>query len=89
MATLQDQTVDYVAMIAKLQAENEALRANQPPVRNGFKVSEKGALSVYGYGRFPISLYKATWLDLLDRADEIRAFIKANDAQLKAKPAKE
>ena len=49
------------------------------------KVSEKGALSVYGMGRFPVTLYKEQWLKLLGMADEIRAFIAANDAQLKAK----
>ena len=49
------------------------------------KVSEKGALSVYGMGRFPVTLYKEQWLKLLDMSDEIRAFIAANEAQLKAK----
>jgi hypothetical protein len=49
------------------------------------KVSEKGALSIYGMGRFPVTLYKEQWLRLLDKADEIRAFIAANDTQLKAK----
>jgi hypothetical protein len=48
-------------------------------------VSEKGGLSVYGLGRFPITLYKEQWTKLLDMADEIRAFLKANDAQLKTK----
>ena len=49
------------------------------------KVSEKGGLSVYGMGRFPITLYKEQWLKLLDLSAEIRAFIAANDAQLKTK----
>ncbi len=49
------------------------------------KVSEKGALSVYGLGRFPVTLYKEQWVRLLDLADEIRAFLKENDASLKAK----
>ena len=49
------------------------------------KLSEKGALSVYGMGRFPVTLYKEQWLKLLGMSDEIRAFIAANDAQLKAK----
>jgi hypothetical protein len=49
------------------------------------KVSEKGALSIYGIGRFPVTLYKEQWLKLLDMSDEIRAFIAANEAQLKAK----
>lgn len=49
------------------------------------KVSEKGALSVYGMGRFPVTLYKEQWLRLLAMADEIKAFIEANDANLKSK----
>jgi hypothetical protein len=46
------------------------------------KVSEKGAVSLYGTGRFPISLYAGTWLKVLDMADEIRAFIEANRDKL-------
>jgi hypothetical protein len=49
------------------------------------KVSEKGAVSIYGMGRFPVTLYKEQWLRLLDMSDEIRAFIAANEAQLKSK----
>jgi hypothetical protein len=49
------------------------------------KVSEKGAVSVYGMGRFPVTLYKEQWLRLLDMADDIRAFIAANEAHLKTK----
>ena len=49
------------------------------------KVSEKGAVSIYGMGRFPVTLYKEQWLKLLAMSDEIRAFIAANEAQLKAK----
>jgi hypothetical protein len=48
-------------------------------------VSDKGAVSVYGMGRFPVTLYKEQWLKLLDMAAEIRAFIAANESQLKAK----
>jgi len=49
------------------------------------KVSEKGALSVYGMGRFPVTLYKEQWLRLLAMAEAIKAFIEAHDAQLKTK----
>jgi hypothetical protein len=49
------------------------------------KVSEKGGLSVYGLGRFPVTLYKEQWTKLLDIADDIRAFLKENDARLKSK----
>ena len=52
---------------------------------SGLKVSEKGGVSVYGLGRFPITLYKEQWAKLLDMADEIRAFIKENDSKLKVK----
>ena len=50
------------------------------------KVSEKGGVSVYGLGRFPITLYQEQWLKLLDMADQIRDFIDAHKAELKAKP---
>jgi hypothetical protein len=49
------------------------------------KVSEKGGLSVYGLGRFPVTLYQEQWTKLLDMADDIRAFIKANEGTLKKK----
>ena len=49
------------------------------------KVSEKGAVSVYGLGRFPVTLYKEQWIRLLDMVDEIRAFIKENETKLKTK----
>jgi hypothetical protein len=49
------------------------------------KVSAKGAVSVYGLGRFPVTLYKEQWTKLLDMADDIRRFIRDNDASLKAK----
>ena len=49
------------------------------------KVSEKGGLSVYGLGRFPVTLYQEQWVKLLDMADDIRAFLRANDASLKTK----
>ena len=49
------------------------------------RVSEKGAVSIYGMGRFPLTLYKEQWLKLLDMLAEIRAFIAANEAQLKKK----
>ena len=48
------------------------------------KVSEKGAVSIYGMGRFPVTLCKEQWLKLLDMSADIRAFIAANEAQLKA-----
>ena len=70
--------------LERVRKENEALKKGMSSsVR--MKVSEKGAVSIYGMGRFPVTLYKEQWLRLLDMADEIRAFIAANEAQLKAK----
>lgn len=50
-----------------------------------FKVSEKGGVSVYGLGRFPVTLYYEQWVRLLDQADQIRAFLEENKTQLKLK----
>jgi hypothetical protein len=72
------------AELEKLKAENEALK-KQSGAKSGLKVSEKGGVSVYGLGRFPVTLYKEQWLKLLDMVDEIREFIKKNDARLKTK----
>jgi hypothetical protein len=75
---------DLQAEVARLRAENAALRG---PGRRGtsIRVSDKGGVSVYGLGRFPVTLYKEQWLKLLDLADEIRAFIREHDAELKTK----
>ncbi len=76
---------DLQAEIARLRAENEALKQ---PARRGelfMKVSEKGALSVYGLGRFPVTLYREQWERLLRMADQITEFIQQNDSQLKKK----
>jgi hypothetical protein len=75
----------------ELKAELERLRGENAALKKGagmgirMKVSEKGAVSVYGMGRFPVTLYKEQWLKLLDMAAEIRAFIAANETQLKTK----
>jgi len=73
------------AEIEKLRSENEALK--KKPVRGqiSLKVSEKGALSVYGLGRFPVTLYREQWDKLLGIADEIREFIRENESTLKKK----
>jgi hypothetical protein len=75
---------DQETEIERLRAENEALKR---PDRGklSLKVSEKGALSVYGMGRFPVTLYKEQWLRLLVIADEIKAFIESNNDRLKTK----
>ena len=76
--------IDAGEELARLRAENERLKRTQSRGVS-LKVSEKGGVSVYGLGRFPVTLYKEQWTKLLDMADEIRAFIRDNDAGLKAK----
>ncbi len=72
------------AELERLKAENAALRARGSRSVS-MKVSEKGAVSVYGLGRFPVTLYQEQWLKLLDMADDIRRFIKENEGRLKKK----
>ena len=76
---------DLKAELDRLRAENERLK-NQRVRTTSLRVSEKGGVSVYGLGRFPVTLYKEQWTKLLAMADEIRAFIIEHDAQLKVKP---
>jgi len=74
--------------LARLEAENKVLREQMDQRKPGqlrLKVSEKGALSVYGLGRFPVTLYKEQWRRLFDIADEMKAFLKDNDHLLKGK----
>jgi len=72
------------AEVERLKAENAALKA-QTTRGVSIKVGGKGGVSVYGLGRFPVTLYKEQWAKLLDMAADIRAFIKEHDAQLKTK----
>ena len=72
------------AELERLRAENERLKTRQTRGVS-LKVSEKGGVSVYGLGRFPVTLYKEQWTRLLDMAADIRAFIVENEAKLKAK----
>jgi hypothetical protein len=75
---------DLQAELQRLRAENEALKKSGRG-KLAMKVSEKGALSVYGMGRFPVTLYKEQWLKLLSMGEEIKAFIEANQDTLKSK----
>ncbi|MGA2148831.1 MAG: hypothetical protein ABSH49_28145 [Bryobacteraceae bacterium] len=72
------------AELERLRKENEALKR---PTRGqiSMRVSEKGGLSVYGLGRFPVTLYREQWEKLIGMAGEIKQFIEANDALLKKK----
>ncbi len=75
---------DLRSELERLRAENETLKRSSS-IGLSLRVSEKGAVSVYGLGRFPVTLYKEQWLRLLDMSDDIRAFIRQNDEQLKSK----
>ncbi len=74
--------------LEKLRAENAALKSEKKPAslrEISFKVAEKGGLSVYGLGRFPVTLYKEQWVRLLDKQGDIRNFIKDNEEKLKSR----
>jgi hypothetical protein len=75
----------------ELKAELERLRRENASLKKGaakgvsIRVSEKGGVSVYGMGRFPVTLYKEQWLKLLDLSEDIRAFIAEHESELKSK----
>jgi hypothetical protein len=74
--------------LARLEAENKVLKEqieDRKPGQLRLKVSEKGGLSVYGLGRFPVTLYKEQWARLLEQGEEIKKFLKEHDQDLKAK----
>jgi hypothetical protein len=75
---------DVQAELARLRAENEALKQRRNSAVS-IKVSEKGGVSVYGLGRFPVTLYQEQWTKLLAMAEEIKTFIEENRSKLKAK----
>jgi hypothetical protein len=75
---------DLAAELEKLKAENASLkRARNAGIT--FKVSEKGAVSVYGLGRFPVTLYREQWDRLLAASDQLKAFIADNSGRLKSR----
>ena len=76
---------DVQKELERLRAENEALKASRRTGALTFKVSEKGAVSVYGLGRFPVTLYQEQWEKLLGMTEELRTFITANRDRLKRK----
>ena len=76
---------DLKAELERLKAENERLKSHRGRSVS-LKVSEKGGVSVYGLGRFPVTLYKEQWTKLFTMVDEIRTFIKEHDSELKTKP---
>ena len=79
-----DARLEAKAELERLKKENEQLKQRgSRPI--SIKVSEKGGVSVYGLGRFPVTLYKEQWLKLLDMNEDIRRFIEENSARLKVK----
>lgn len=73
--------------VRRLRAENETLKVNKKEANRGvsFKVSQKGAVSLYGLGRFPVTLYKEQWERLFEAAEDLKAFIQEHAAELKTK----
>ncbi|MBM3814722.1 MAG: hypothetical protein FJW20_24115 [Acidimicrobiia bacterium] len=78
---------DLLAEIERLKAENANLKKPAGRGTITFKVSDKGGVSVYGLGRFPVTLYKEQWEKLLSQVNELKEFIEDNDSQLKKKDA--
>lgn len=78
---------DLKAELERLRAENDALKKTNARGLS-MKISEKGGLSVYGLGRFPVTLYKEQWIKLLGMAEDIKSFIAANESALKTKEPK-
>ncbi len=82
---MSDMTPEQMkAELDRLRTENEALKKRSEKGLS-LKVSQKGGVSVYGLGRFPVTLYKEQWEKLLDMKDDILSFIQENEAQLKTK----
>lgn len=84
---MSDENESAADELARLRAENEKLKkdAKSAPKEVTFKVSQKGAVSVYGMGRFPVTLYKEQWEKLLARKEDLLEFIVDNAADLKTK----
>jgi hypothetical protein len=82
MTTPQPTREELEVFVAQLMAENAKLKANG---KSNIKVSTKGAVSVYGMGRWPVTLYKSQWLKLFDMVEQIKDFIEANDSLLSVK----
>lgn len=81
---MSNDSIDMKAELERLRAENAALK-NTKEKGLTMRIGEKGGLSVYGLGRFPVTLYKEQWIKLLAMTDDIRAFIEANNDKLKSK----
>ena len=82
---MSEDKAELEAEIERLRRENESLKQKDGPRGLSLKVSQKGAVSLYGMGRFPVTLYKEQWEKVLEMADEIRAFLREHDGELKKK----
>jgi len=82
--TISNPVETLEAKLARLEAENSALKESKKRAIT-LKVSEKGGVSLYGLGRFPVTLYKEQWEVVFGKIDDIKAFIKANESRLKVK----
>jgi hypothetical protein len=82
MAESEPTKEELLQRIAELEQQAHAKK----PGDLEFRVSEKGGISVYGLGRFPVTLYYEQWTRLLARADELRTFMEENKGKLKLKP---
>jgi hypothetical protein len=76
-------STDLKVEIERLKQENEDLKRSKKEIH--YKVSVKGAVSVYGFGRFPVTLYKEQWERIFENADKIKAFIEEHESELKTK----
>lgn len=72
---------ELLARIAELEKQS----GSRPRGSLEFRVGEKGGVSVYGLGRFPVTLYYEQWIRLLDVADKLRTFLEENKSRLKLK----
>jgi hypothetical protein len=68
--------------LERLKAENDALKKTKSS-QITFKVGKKGGMSLYGLGRFPVTLYKSQWIMLLDASEKITEFLINHDDELK------
>ena len=81
MSELANEEREELEQLRKQKAPREA----QDKKGISFKVSEKGGVSVYGLGRFPVTLYQEQWLRLFTEVDNLKTFIEENKSKLKTK----
>jgi hypothetical protein len=75
----------YEELKARLSQLEKQVEGKKQVGELGFKVGDKGGVSVYGLGRFPVTLYYEQWLRLLNAAENIKTFLEENKSKLKLK----